>query len=1087
LGPGVGTYKNFVTARDANSISENPPFLSTTCGNANFLKVNTTIATGTESGGSNIAGITDDFENDIRQGNGGYAGTGTAPDIGADEFGGVPLPLCQGQPAASTINGLAAVCTGSGTTLTLSATYTDIGISYQWQSSTTAGGPYTNMGTASSQATGNLTVPTYYICTISCSFSGQSFTTVEKSVMINPLPNISLTPSTASYCTPGGTPVTLTADRGVTYTYSPTAGLSPTTGAVVSASPSVTTTYTVTGTDANGCVNTASSVISVELLPINVTAAATPSTICPGTFTNLSATGIIPVPASQYAFGFNGAAGSLNPMIGATTVVSSLTDDAPMNTTNGANTIAGLSLPIGFNFNFEGVPYSFFSASPDGWITLKNTNAAATSSFTNTMNLTSNVPKISPYWDDLATGTNGSVQTLVTGSAPNRIFIVQWFVTIPRSTAGVANSTFQAWLYETSGIIEFRYGSMGTATGTVSSGLTGAVSTNLNSITFSTNTASTTANNTQVPGALPTAGTLYSFTPLVPTFSWSPSGDVVDPNMPNTATNPLAATQIFTVTATNGGCSANASVTVTIDPLICLPPTLTGPACEGGNFTITANTQGGGAPYSYSWSDGLGGVYPDAQTITANLPAGNYTFNLLVRDACNSTCTSSITVTVNPRPNVTAATTPANGAICGSGSVELTANGASTYSWSPATGLSSSTGSPVTATPSGSTVYTVTGTDGNGCTKSAVAAVNVGPAVVINGFSPSPAAVCLNGNQTITANAAFNTQAYCASTHANGCSGDEIFLVVLNTLNNPTNNCNTTTAHYNYYNGGGTQTTTLSTLGGPYSLSLTFGTDPNQYFGAWIDYNQDGIFSTSEFLGAAPNAGASGTSSVSFTPPPGALNGKTRLRIVGGNDNPVTSSQACGASSSPWGETQDYDVTITNGVDPFSYVWSPNTFLTSSNTNPVTATGVTATTTYTVTVTSTIGCTSSSTVVLTANNPDDGNVCTADFCDPSSGSVSHTPLTNIGGGDSDGLLCTQDNCLNGVTVHPPALAINCGGTNVICNGANNGTASVTVTTGAGPYTYNQWFPVRLRLILLRTIQFMKKTKATVMHWGQIWL
>ena len=30
--------------------------------------------------------ITDDFDNEIRQGNAGYTGTGTAPDIGADEF-----------------------------------------------------------------------------------------------------------------------------------------------------------------------------------------------------------------------------------------------------------------------------------------------------------------------------------------------------------------------------------------------------------------------------------------------------------------------------------------------------------------------------------------------------------------------------------------------------------------------------------------------------------------------------------------------------------------------------------------------------------------------------------------------------------------------------------------------------------------------------------------------------------------------------------------------------------------------------------------------------------------------------------------
>ena len=72
--------------RDANSISENPNFVSTTGGSADFLKINTTLPTGIESGGINIAGITDDFEGQIRQGNTGYVGAGTAPDLGADEF-----------------------------------------------------------------------------------------------------------------------------------------------------------------------------------------------------------------------------------------------------------------------------------------------------------------------------------------------------------------------------------------------------------------------------------------------------------------------------------------------------------------------------------------------------------------------------------------------------------------------------------------------------------------------------------------------------------------------------------------------------------------------------------------------------------------------------------------------------------------------------------------------------------------------------------------------------------------------------------------------------------------------------------------
>ena len=74
-----------IAPRDSASISENPPFLSTTGSNANFLHIDTTIATQLESGGIPITGITDDFDGDTRN--------VSTPDIGADEFNGILLDL----------------------------------------------------------------------------------------------------------------------------------------------------------------------------------------------------------------------------------------------------------------------------------------------------------------------------------------------------------------------------------------------------------------------------------------------------------------------------------------------------------------------------------------------------------------------------------------------------------------------------------------------------------------------------------------------------------------------------------------------------------------------------------------------------------------------------------------------------------------------------------------------------------------------------------------------------------------------------------------------------------------------------------
>lgn len=75
-----------IAPRDAVSVTEDPPFLSINGSSANFLHINPSVLTLAESGASNIASFTTDFDGDIRQGNPGYPGTGTAPDIGADEF-----------------------------------------------------------------------------------------------------------------------------------------------------------------------------------------------------------------------------------------------------------------------------------------------------------------------------------------------------------------------------------------------------------------------------------------------------------------------------------------------------------------------------------------------------------------------------------------------------------------------------------------------------------------------------------------------------------------------------------------------------------------------------------------------------------------------------------------------------------------------------------------------------------------------------------------------------------------------------------------------------------------------------------------
>ncbi|MDD5571856.1 MAG: T9SS type A sorting domain-containing protein [Bacteroidales bacterium] len=126
-----------------------------------------------------------------------------------------------------------------GNTATISATGA---LSYNWS----AGG-------TTSSITVNPTVTTTYIVT-GTNGSG-STNTVSAVVTVYALPTISVNSPTITQ----GQSATLCASGGTTYTWS-----QGETGSCITITPSVTITYTVTGTNGNGCTNTANSVITVN-------------------------------------------------------------------------------------------------------------------------------------------------------------------------------------------------------------------------------------------------------------------------------------------------------------------------------------------------------------------------------------------------------------------------------------------------------------------------------------------------------------------------------------------------------------------------------------------------------------------------------------------------------------------------------------------------------------------------------------------------------------------------------------------------------------------------------------------------------
>jgi hypothetical protein len=120
----ISAFKTRVAPRDAASFTENPHFVNVSTTPYN-LHLQTTVATQCESGGSRITSpiaITNDFDGDTRWGETGYTGAGTAVDVGADEFEGIPLDLT---PPVITYTALSNTASTSNRVLTNFVTITD--------------------------------------------------------------------------------------------------------------------------------------------------------------------------------------------------------------------------------------------------------------------------------------------------------------------------------------------------------------------------------------------------------------------------------------------------------------------------------------------------------------------------------------------------------------------------------------------------------------------------------------------------------------------------------------------------------------------------------------------------------------------------------------------------------------------------------------------------------------------------------------------------------------------------------------------------------------------------------------------------
>lgn len=234
----------------------------------------------------------------------------------------------------------------------------------------------------------------------------------------------------------------------------------------------------------------------------------------------------------------------------------------------------------------------------------------------------------------------------------------------------------------------------------------------------------------------------YSITPVsgATSYTWTlPSGWTG-----TSTTNSINATAgatggNITVTANNTcGSSSAETLAVSVNDVSPTGMLTFGNFCFGQCVATATGSFAGTGPFTYSWSDGQ-----TTQT-ASNLCAGTYTVTATGAGGCSA----SIVATITTPTAVTATTSATPASFCVGGCSNLTAmpNGGTpgySFSWSPATGLSSTSIFNPVACPAITTTYTCTVSDANNCTGTATVTVTVNALPTVS-MSATSTTTCIN-------------------------------------------------------------------------------------------------------------------------------------------------------------------------------------------------------------------------------------------------------------------------------------------------------------------------------------------------------
>lgn len=621
-------------------------------------------------------------------------------------------------------------CANPSATLTASG-----GVSYAWT------GPAT---------TSSITVTTVNNYNVTVTGANGCTATATKSVTENKtVPSLSLNYSTLQLTCANPT-TTVTAGGGSTYAWTGPGGFTATTAA---ATISVAGTYVVAIIGSNGCTATASVAITESKTPPTINISPTTAILtCVNPTATLTGDG-----GGTYSWtgpsGFTSTSAIIT-INNAGTYLATKT-----NTNNGCTATTSIIIT-------ENKVYPTISITPTTAIlTCTNPSATLTASgantyaWTGTGGFTSNtaaatINNVGTYVVT-ATGTNACTasasvvitenKTVPTVSVTPTSAILTCINPMTTLTASGGNT------YSWTGPSGFTSTS---ATPTVSAGGTYIVTAiGSNGCTATTNAVITENKVSPALTVTPTSAILTCVNQTATltasggnSYAWTGTGGFTATTAAITVSN----TGTFVVTAT-GTNACTASVSVAITQSITVPTVSITPAtatitltCANPTTSLTAN---GGSTYSWTGPSGF-----TATTATANASNGG---TYIVTATGSNGCTATASTTIIDNKVLVVTLGPHNPVInCNFPSRSVTASGGSSYSWTGPGGFTASTPGVSVTVPG---TYTVTASNGNGCTGSTSVVFTEDKTPPVATITASRTLLtCTNPSATLTANTTFN-------------------------------------------------------------------------------------------------------------------------------------------------------------------------------------------------------------------------------------------------------------------------------------------------------------------------------------------